>query len=196
MPRRHELSEALRTKVVEMHEARKGYKTISKTLDVHVSTVRQIVSKWKQFGTVASLPRSGRPVKMTPRAQRTIINEVKKNPEVSSKDLQKSLDPANISTSTIRKALNKNGIYGRRAKGRMENVPGNAALQFVKRHLDGSQLYWHSFLLTDETKAALLGGTSCLDTPGSSTSPPPSPEDPDNPDESADARAIGDGGPE
>ncbi|KAJ4942747.1 hypothetical protein JOQ06_005261 [Pogonophryne albipinna] len=48
---------------------------------------------------------SGRPVKVTARAQRRMLNEVKKNPRVSARDLKKSLAHANISVdeSTIRK---------------------------------------------------------------------------------------------
>ena len=44
-----------------------------------------------------------------------MLNKVKKNPRVSAKDLQKSLEDANISVdeSTIRKTLNKNGVHGR-----------------------------------------------------------------------------------
>ena len=70
--------------------------------------VRQIVYKWRKFSTLATLPRSGRPAKMTARAQRRMLNEVKKSPRVSAKDLQKSLEHANISVdeSTIHKTLN------------------------------------------------------------------------------------------
>ena len=115
MPRTKEISEDLRLRIVDLHKAGKGYKSISKSLDVHQSTVRQIVYKWRKFSTVATLPRSGRPAKMTARAQRRMLNEVKKNPRVSAKDLQKSLEHANISVdeSTIRKTLNKNGVHGR-----------------------------------------------------------------------------------
>jgi hypothetical protein len=47
---------------------------------------------------------SGRPAKMTARAQLRMVNEVKKNPRVSAKDLQKSLEDAIISVdeSTMR----------------------------------------------------------------------------------------------
>ena len=98
-----------------MHKAVKGYKSISKSLDVHQSTVRQTVYKWRKFSTVATLPKSGNPAKMTARAQRRMLNEVKKNPRVSAKDLQKSLEHANISVDkpTIRKTLNKNAVHGR-----------------------------------------------------------------------------------
>ena len=114
MPRTKEISEALRLRIVDLHKAGKGYKSISKSLDVHQSTGRQIVYKWRKFSTVSTLPRSGRSAKMTARAQHRTLNEVKKNPRVSAKDLQKSLEHANISVdeSTIRKTLNKRGNPG------------------------------------------------------------------------------------
>ena len=115
MPHTEELSEDLPSRIVDLHEAGKGYKSISKSPDVHVSTVRQTVYKWRKFSTVAALPRCGGPVKMTVRAQRRMLNEVKKNPRVSAEDLQKSLAHANIivDKSTIRKTLHKNGVHGR-----------------------------------------------------------------------------------
>ncbi|XP_073435805.1 uncharacterized protein [Dendrobates tinctorius] len=64
MPRSKEISDEVRRKVVEAHEAGKGYKTISKVCDLHRSTVRQIIYKWKTFNTVSSRPRSGRPTKI------------------------------------------------------------------------------------------------------------------------------------
>ena len=88
MPRTKYILEDLRLRIVDLHKTGKGYKSISKSLDVHQST------KWTKFSTVATLPGSGRPAKMTARAQRRMLNEVKKNPRVSAKDLQKSLEHA------------------------------------------------------------------------------------------------------
>lgn len=109
MSRTKELSEDLWSRIVDLHKAGKGYKSISKSLDVHVSTVKQTVYKLRKFRAVASLPRCGRPLKMSGRAQRRMLNEVKKNPRVSAKDLQKSLAHAQtiVDKSTIRKALRK-----------------------------------------------------------------------------------------
>ncbi|XP_072225353.1 uncharacterized protein [Leuresthes tenuis] len=70
MPRRNEIPQGIRSTVVDLHMAGKGYKVISKSLDIHHSTVRQIIYKWKRFNTVATLPRSGRPSKKTPKTQR------------------------------------------------------------------------------------------------------------------------------
>ena len=102
------------------------------------------------------LTRSGRPAKMTARAQRRMLNEVKKNPRVSAKELQKSLEHANISVdeSTIRKTLKKNGVHGRtpRKKTLLSHKNIAARLRFVKVHLDVPQHYWHNILWTDDTK--------------------------------------------
>lgn len=161
MARSKELSEDLRSRIVDLYKAGKGYKTISKSLDVHQSTVREVVYKWREFGTVASLPRSGRPPKMTPRVQRRILREVKKNPRVSAKDLQKSLAQSNISvhTSTICKTMAKNGVHGRtpRRKPLLSKKNIVARLMFAKRHLDTPQKFWQNILWTDETKVELFG---------------------------------------
>ena len=115
MPRKKEISEDLRLRIVHLHKAGKGYKSIFKSLDVHQSTVRQIVYNRRKFSTVATLPRTGRPAKMTTRAQHIMLNEVKQNPTVSAKDLHKSLEHVNISVdeSTTHKTLNKNGVHVR-----------------------------------------------------------------------------------
>ena len=52
-----ELSEDLRTKIVEKHGLKsQGYKSISRDLDVPVSTVRNVIKKFTAHGTVANLP--------------------------------------------------------------------------------------------------------------------------------------------
>ena len=131
MPQTKEISEDPRLRIVDLHIAGKGYKSISKSLDVHHSTVRQIVYKWR---------RSGRPAKMTARAQRRMLNEVKKNLRVLAEDLKKSLEQPNISVdeSTIRKTLNTNGVHGRtpRKKPLLSKQNIDAGLKFPKVHLD------------------------------------------------------------
>jgi transposase len=86
MAQTKEISEDPRLRIVDLHKAGNGYKSISKSLDLHHSTVKQSVYTWRKFCTVATLPRSGRPAKMTARAQRRMLSEVKKNPRVSAKD--------------------------------------------------------------------------------------------------------------
>ena len=87
---------------------------------------------------------------MTARAQSRMLNEVKKiknNPRVSAKDLQKSLEHANISVdeSTIRKTLNKYGVHGRTPRKKPLLSKKNIAehLNFAKEH------FWQSILWTN-----------------------------------------------
>ncbi|XP_017314587.2 putative mediator of RNA polymerase II transcription subunit 24 [Ictalurus punctatus] len=125
MPRSKEIPEDIRRKVVEAHETGKGYKLISKAIGLPKTTVRAILRKWKRFGTVVTLPRSGRPSKISLRARREIIREVMKNPCTTSKDLQATLASSNICVhhSTIRRIL---GIHGRPT---MSSFDGSMALQ-------------------------------------------------------------------
>ena len=58
MAQTKEISEDLRRRVVDAHQAGKGYKTISKEFGLHQSIVRQIVYKWKTSNTIITLLRS------------------------------------------------------------------------------------------------------------------------------------------
>ncbi|KAK3560552.1 hypothetical protein QTP86_010964 [Hemibagrus guttatus] len=71
-----------------IYQSGKGYKAISKALGLPRTTVRAITYKWRKHGTVENLPRSGRPTKITPRAQRQLIQEVTKDPTTTCKELQ------------------------------------------------------------------------------------------------------------
>ena len=81
-----------------------------------------------------------------------MLNEVKKNPRVSAKDLQKSLEHANISIEefTILKTRKKNGVHRRTLKKPLLSRKNIAIhLTFVKEHLDVSQFYWQNMIWTD-----------------------------------------------
>ncbi len=115
MPWSKEIQEQMRNKTVDIYQSGKGYKAISKALGLQRTTVKAIIHKWRKSGTVVNLPRSGWPTKITPRAQRQLIQEVIKEPRTTSKELQASLASIKVSVhdSTIRKRLGKNCIHGR-----------------------------------------------------------------------------------
>ena len=91
--------------------------------------------------------------KSTVQNSQKILNEVKKNPRASTKDLQKSLEHANISVdeSTICKTLNNNGVHGMTPWKKLLLSKKNIAarLKFAKQHLDVPQRYWLNILWTD-----------------------------------------------
>ena len=53
------MSQEIRKKVIDKHVKGKGYKTISKQLDIPVTTVAHIIQKFNVQGTVANLPGRG-----------------------------------------------------------------------------------------------------------------------------------------
>ncbi len=76
MPRSKDIQEQMKNKTVDMYQSGKGYKAISKVVGLQRTTVRAIIHKWRKLGTEVNLPRSGRPTKITPRAQWLLIQEV------------------------------------------------------------------------------------------------------------------------
>ncbi len=108
-----------------------------------------------------NLPRSGRPTKITPRAQRQLIQEVIKEPRTTSKELQASLASIKFSVhdSTIRKRLGKNSIRGRvpRQKPLLTKNNTKAHLTFANKYLGYPQDFWTNILWSYETKLELFG---------------------------------------
>ncbi|KAK3523620.1 hypothetical protein QTP70_002743 [Hemibagrus guttatus] len=162
MPRSKEIQKEMREKVIEIYQSGKGYKAISKALGLPRTTVRAIIYKWRKHGTVENLPRSGQPTRITPRAQRQLIQEVTKDPTTTSKELQASLASVKVSVhdSTIRKRRGKNGLHGRvpRQKPLLSKKNIKARLSFARKHLDDPQDFWENTLWTDETK---INGLRC-----------------------------------
>ncbi len=99
---------AQRQKVrVARHRSGQGYKNISAALKVPKSTVASIILKWKTFGTTRTLPRAGRPAKLSYRGRRALVREVKKNPKITVAELKRCIREMGESCrkSTITAAL-------------------------------------------------------------------------------------------
>ncbi|CAI9606607.1 unnamed protein product, partial [Staurois parvus] len=96
----------------------KSIHEISLLLNIPRSTVSGILTKCRQLGTTATLPKSGRPHKMTERGQRilkcTVCRSRQLSAESISKDLQTSCD-LQISTTTMRRELHGMCFHGRAA---------------------------------------------------------------------------------
>ncbi|CAI9570571.1 unnamed protein product [Staurois parvus] len=115
MGRFQEISEFKHGTVIGCHLCNKSIREISLLLNIPRSTVNGIITKWKQLGTTATQPPSGRchkrdrrPRKMTERDQHML-----KRTESIAKDLQTSCS-LKIST-TVRRELYGLGFHGRAA---------------------------------------------------------------------------------
>ncbi len=113
--RSKELPEELRDRIVARHRSGQGYKKNSAALKVPKSTVASIILKWKTFGMTRTLPRAGRPAKLSYRGRRALVRGVKKNPKITVAELQRCIREMGESCrkSTITAALHQSGLYGR-----------------------------------------------------------------------------------
>ncbi|KAK3513966.1 hypothetical protein QTP70_000171 [Hemibagrus guttatus] len=128
---------------------------------VPMSTVASMIRKWKKFGTTRTLPRAGRPAKLSDRGRRALVRDVTKNLMVTLKELQHfSVERGEPPRrTTISAALNQSGLYGRvaRWKALLSKRHMTAHLEFAKRHLKDSQTMRNKILWSDETNIELFG---------------------------------------
>ncbi|CAI9563845.1 unnamed protein product, partial [Staurois parvus] len=83
MGRSQELSEFKRGTVIVCHVCNKSICKIPLLLNIPWSAVSGIITKWKQLGTTATQPPSGRPCKMIERGQRMLKRTVHRSHQLS-----------------------------------------------------------------------------------------------------------------
>ncbi len=86
MVKTKELSKDVRDKIVYLHKAGMGYKTIAKQLGEKVTTVGAIIRKWKKHKITVNLPRTGAPCKISPRGVSMIMRTVRNQPRTTRED--------------------------------------------------------------------------------------------------------------
>jgi transposase len=128
---------------VSRHRSGEKYQTITAALKVPKNTVASRILKFKKFGTTKTLPRAGRPAKLSNRRRRALVREVTKNSIVTHTELQSSSlemrEP--FRRTIIFAALHQSGIYGRvaRQKPLLSKMHMTAHLEFAKRHIKDSE---------------------------------------------------------
>ncbi|CAJ0951707.1 unnamed protein product [Ranitomeya imitator] len=155
-----QLSNDLKTKIIQHSCSGEGYKKLSQRFNLPISTVRNIVRKWKNTGTVLVKARSGRPRKTSQRQRRRMVRSVKDNPQTASRELQHQLaaDGVTVHRSTIQRTLRKEKLYGRvmRKKPFLQARHKQSRLTYAKAHLEKPISFWKKVLGTDETKTELF----------------------------------------
>ncbi len=113
-----------------------------------------IILKWKMFGTTRTLPRAGRPAKLSYRGRRALVREVQKNPKITVAELQRCIREMieSCRKSTITAALHQSGLYGRVARRKPLLSARN-----MKAPMEDSKMVTNKILWSDETKIELFG---------------------------------------
>ncbi len=112
-----------------------------------------IILKWKTFGTTRTLPRAGRPAKLSYRGRRALVREVKRTQRslwLSSRDAFGRWEKVVESQPSLQPST---------SRGFMAEWPDTwkACMELLKKHLKDSKMVTNKILWSDETKIELFG---------------------------------------
>ena len=126
-----------------------------------VSTVRNVVQKWKATRTVLVKEICGRPKKIKERHRQRMVRMVTEKPQTTSRELQEHLatDGVVVHRSTIERTLHQEKLIGRmmRKKPFLSVRHKKSCIRYSKAHLDKPEAFWKKILWSDETKIELFG---------------------------------------
>jgi len=112
-----------------------------------VSTISAVVKHYRLHGTHSSLPKSGRPSKITPQGERRVLREMHSNPQATY-DVFGAI--INISPSSVGRLANRNGLYSRicRKKPLVSAANVMARLKWAE---EVEEMDWRRVMFTDES---------------------------------------------
>ena len=163
MGKTKELTKDVRDKIVDLHKAGMGYKTIGKQLGEKQTTIGAIIRKWKQHQTTVHRSRSGAPCKISPRAVSVIIRKVQNNPRTTQGELVNDLKAAGttVTKKTIGNTLRHNGLKycSTRKVPLLNEAHVQGRLKFANEHLNDSKEDWETGCGQMRPKSSSLAST-------------------------------------
>ena len=121
-------------------------------------TVSRLCSKYRSTGKLAADNKGGRLRSTTSREDSMIVRSVKKDPWISSVEIQKQLELL-VSDRTIRQRAVEAGLFSRRPEKKplisLKNQ--KKRLLFATSHIDWNVQKWRTVLFSDKSKCNMIG---------------------------------------
>uniref|UniRef100_A0AAZ3QI69 Transposase Tc1-like domain-containing protein n=1 Tax=Oncorhynchus tshawytscha TaxID=74940 RepID=A0AAZ3QI69_ONCTS len=150
MAKTRELCKDIRDKIVDLHKAGMGYRTIGKQFGEKAITVGAIIRKRKKLKMKVNHPRSGAPCKISPRGASMIMRKVRDQPRTTRQDLVNDLKRAGttVSKKTISNTLRRHGLKScsTRKVTLLKPAHVQAHLKFANDHLDDPEEEWEKVM--------------------------------------------------
>ena len=163
MSKTKELSRDIRDRIIERHKGGQSYRKISKEMNVALSTVGNIIRKFKKHGDgTANLPKNGRPRKINEHTSRWISNNTQISPFITRSEIKTDIEGAGINFNkfkdTISKALYRTGYHSRspRKVSLLKTKHVKDRLKFVETYEKKGMQFWEKVIWSDEMKVELF----------------------------------------
>ena len=158
MPRKNELSDDIRLKVLEFRALGKSYREIAKDLNISPKGARKVCLKRQETGSIKNRPRTGRKRCTSRREDSRLQNMAKKSPKSSAKEIKMATE-VDCSLATVRRRINEAGLNGRvvRKVPLLSEKNRLKRLKFAREHLKKPLDFWKKTILSDESKFCVRG---------------------------------------
>lgn len=159
MPR---INEDMRYLVISKHIDGKSMYAIAKEMGMCYQTVRKICQKFAKTESVKDIVKSGRPKKTSERERRHICILSKEDPFKTASNILNEAQTENaISSRTVRRILQYNGLFGRISKRKIliSNKNKKKRLQFSLAYKNFSPEFWNNIIFSDEILFKLFSVT-------------------------------------
>ncbi|CAK9801095.1 Transposable element Tc1 transposase [Anthophora plagiata] len=156
-PKISELSISRREKIILLRHEGESYRKIGEKLNINFSTVRYVIKKQEETGSIKNKRRSGRPKILSNRDRRQIIKQVSKEPFTSAQSITNQIAAISgkvVCAQTVRNGLHNVGLCGRTARKRPFINERNRLkrLEFAKAYVDKPLEFWKHVIFSDESK--------------------------------------------
>jgi transposase len=159
---RKKRSEGEKRAIVRALEKGRKREDVSSDFDISISTLDHLYARYKVNGTVATMPRSGRPRKTTEMLNRVIKRRSAANPFMHCVSICQELSEiqgVQVHPRTVGRRLDEMGLFARNPakKPFINNRNRLKRLKFAREHLHWTSDDWAKVLWTDESKFCLYG---------------------------------------
>ena len=149
-------------RIIECHKGGQSYWKISKEMNLTLSTVGNIIRKYKKYGDgTANLPRNRRPRKINECTSRWINRNAQINPFITHSEIKTDLEGAGINEKkdTISRALYHTGFHSSRSPRKVPLLKTKHIkdrLKFVETYEKKGMQFWEKVIWSDEMKVELF----------------------------------------